>query len=364
VTHLNSAHRLELGKKAAQSGLPDVARDHFAAVLRQEPDNTQALLWLAALAPTVEESLRLFNRVLTLDPRNQHAINGIHGLRRRLALQPHLRQQQRPKRPRKSLAASAGFAVKMLLLTLVLGLLGLALGMSAGLFIPPELLAWGLPAAAAPAVETAPAPATELYLLQKGDRVPATAVERPAQVIPPLNIPPQTIDPALEPDLPVSSARPADLIGFSREPVDPALLPYRPTYAGEKWIEINVTTQEVTAWEGNVPVMSFLASTGQPEMPTVLGQYRIYWKLKKTDMFGFDYFVPEVPYAMFFHEAYALHGTYWHDLFGQPVSRGCVNLRISDAKKLFEWAGPALPPGRSQVTASYANPGTVVVVHE
>jgi lipoprotein-anchoring transpeptidase ErfK/SrfK len=81
-------------------------------------------------------------------------------------------------------------------------------------------------------------------------------------------------------------------------------------------------------------------------------------------MFGFDYYVPEVPYAMFFHEAYAVHGTYWHDLFGQPVSRGCVNLRIGDAKKLFEWAGPELPPGQSQVTASYANPGTVVVVHE
>ncbi len=44
---------------------------------------------------------------------------------------------------------------------------------------------------------------------------------------------------------------------------------------------------------------------------------------------------------MFFHEAgYAFHGTYWHDNLGTPMSRGCVNMRIEDAKWLFRWVRP------------------------
>jgi lipoprotein-anchoring transpeptidase ErfK/SrfK len=66
---------------------------------------------------------------------------------------------------------------------------------------------------------------------------------------------------------------------------------------------------------------------------------------------------------MYFHSGYALHGTYWHDNFGQPMSHGCVNLRTADAQWLFNWAGPALPAGASQVQSSSSNPGTRVVVH-
>ena len=54
-----------------------------------------------------------------------------------------------------------------------------------------------------------------------------------------------------------------------------------------------------------------------------------------------DYELPGVPWTCFFHEAgYAFHGTYWHDNFGTPMSRGCINMRIDDAKWLFRWARP------------------------
>ena len=56
-----------------------------------------------------------------------------------------------------------------------------------------------------------------------------------------------------------------------------------------------------------------------------------------------------------FYGGYALHGTYWHDKFGQPMSHGCVNLETDNAQTLFEWADPVLPPGQTQVTASTAN---------
>jgi lipoprotein-anchoring transpeptidase ErfK/SrfK len=41
---------------------------------------------------------------------------------------------------------------------------------------------------------------------------------------------------------------------------------------------------------------------------------------------------------MFFYRGYSLHGTYWHSNFGTPMSHGCVNLSIADAKWLYEWA--------------------------
>ena len=41
---------------------------------------------------------------------------------------------------------------------------------------------------------------------------------------------------------------------------------------------------------------------------------------------GYDYYLPNVPYVMYFYQGYALHGTYWHSNFGRPMSHGCVNL--------------------------------------
>lgn len=146
--------------------------------------------------------------------------------------------------------------------------------------------------------------------------------------------------------------------------VDNLPLAHQPAYPGEKWIEINVTTQQVTAWEGDTPVFTFIASTGLPNTPTVLGEYNIYWKLESTLMSGPGYYLPDVPYTMYFYGGYALHGTYWHENFGQPMSHGCVNLKTDEAQRLFEWADPVLPPGQTQVTATADNPGTLVVVHQ
>ena len=42
---------------------------------------------------------------------------------------------------------------------------------------------------------------------------------------------------------------------------------------------------------------------------------------------------------------YALHAAYWHDQFGEPMSGGCVNLSVADARWLFEWTAPAVPAG-------------------
>lgn len=112
-----------------------------------------------------------------------------------------------------------------------------------------------------------------------------------------------------------------------------------------------------------MPVYWALVSTGTRWTPTVAGRYHIYLKVRSQAMSGPGYYLPNVPYVMFFYRAYSLHGTYWHSNFGQPMSHGCVNLRTEDAQWLYEWSGPVVPAGRNSVRASDENPGTLVVVH-
>jgi lipoprotein-anchoring transpeptidase ErfK/SrfK len=130
---------------------------------------------------------------------------------------------------------------------------------------------------------------------------------------------------------------------------------------GEKWIDVDLTQQQLTAYQGNTPVFQTLVSTGLPGTPTVAGQFHIYWKLLASDMAGPGYYLPAVPYTMYFLRGYSLHGTYWHHNFGQPMSHGCVNLRTEDAKWLFDWTDPPLPAGATQVQSNGG--GTLVVVH-
>jgi len=106
----------------------------------------------------------------------------------------------------------------------------------------------------------------------------------------------------------------------------------------ERWIDIDLGNQMLYAYDGDELVGSFVVSTGTYLHPTVTGQYKIYVKYTYTDMRGDDYYLPDVPYTMYFYEGYGIHGTYWHSNFGTPMSHGCVNMITSDAQWLFNWA--------------------------
>ncbi len=112
---------------------------------------------------------------------------------------------------------------------------------------------------------------------------------------------------------------------------------------GPKWVDVNLTTQMMIAYEGETPVYSSKVSSGIPDHPTVIGTYRIYAKYLSTRMQGgtpgIDYYdIPNVPYTMYFYSGYALHGAYWHNNFGHPMSHGCVNLPVDVSKWMFDWA--------------------------
>jgi lipoprotein-anchoring transpeptidase ErfK/SrfK len=65
-------------------------------------------------------------------------------------------------------------------------------------------------------------------------------------------------------------------------------------------------------------------------------------------MSGPGYYLPDVPYTMYFYKDYGIHGTYWHNNFGTPMSHGCVNMVTAEAGWLYNWS----------------HLGIVVVVHE
>lgn len=138
---------------------------------------------------------------------------------------------------------------------------------------------------------------------------------------------------------------------------------------GEKRIEIDLSEQRLYALEGDTVIYTFLVSTGK-WAPTPTGDFRIWIKLRYSTMHGGNpadgtyYYLPNVPYVMYFNNAIGLHGTYWHNNFGTPMSHGCVNLSTIDAEKLFWWADPPLPSGKSVVHPTKETPGTRVIVRD
>jgi lipoprotein-anchoring transpeptidase ErfK/SrfK len=94
----------------------------------------------------------------------------------------------------------------------------------------------------------------------------------------------------------------------------------------------------VRAYQGNSVVRSMVVSTGIARYPTPPGRYKIYAKYPSVTMSGPGYYLTGVPHTMFYYRGYALHGTYWHNNFGTPMSHGCVNLTQNDAAWLYSWA--------------------------
>ena len=142
---------------------------------------------------------------------------------------------------------------------------------------------------------------------------------------------------------------------------------------GERWIEIDLSHQVARRVRRNASrEYVTLASTGRTRTPgpefnylTPTGLFRIRGKHLTSTMDDDapgapPYSLEDVPYVMYFHGAYAFHSAFWHDRFGRPRSHGCINLAPKDAKWLYEWSGPDLPPSWHGGSATEENPGTWV----
>ena len=133
----------------------------------------------------------------------------------------------------------------------------------------------------------------------------------------------------------VRGRAPATKPGTSTKPVT------APT--GGRWIDINLSRQRLTAYQGRTAVFSTAVSTGVAGRRTPVGRFAVRTKLRAQTMSGPGYYLPNVPYVMYFAGANAIHGTYWHKNFGHTMSHGCVNLPTSAAGWLYKWASIGTP---------------------
>ncbi len=125
------------------------------------------------------------------------------------------------------------------------------------------------------------------------------------------------------------------------EPVEIAGIPEAAT--GELWIDVNLSTEYMTVYQGSTVVLETYISSGRPGFDTPTGTFYINTMLPEQDMegvIGGEYYnVPSVPDVMYFTDVgHAIHGTYWHNNFGAPMSHGCINMPMDQAAYLYSIA--------------------------
>jgi hypothetical protein len=141
--------------------------------------------------------------------------------------------------------------------------------------------------------------------------------------------------------------------------------------ADEPWLDVELATQTLVAYQGDQPVFATLVATGVgadgTSFATPRGVHRVRGKLRAATMDNLEhtdvvpYSYEEVPFTQYIGRV-ALHGAFWHDQFGVPRSHGCINLSPADAEWLFGFTKPLLPEGDREVAATEKQPGTVVRV--
>ena len=183
-----------------------------------------------------------------------------------------------------------------------------------------------------------PVPIAEV-ILGKATRTPtATPTNTPTSTLTPTPTPTETPTPT-----PTPTYTPTPIPTDTPEPPPSGLTAPHQAFPGlpagvsanEKWVDVNLSLQSAYAYRGKTLVSSFVVSTGTWLHPTVTGTFNVYLIFRYADMAGPGYYLPDVPYVMYFYESYGLHGTYWHSNFGTPMSHGCINFTISDAGWLF-----------------------------
>lgn len=134
---------------------------------------------------------------------------------------------------------------------------------------------------------------------------------------------------------------------------------------GARWIHVDLARQVLVAYEDTRPVFATMVATGREGYATPTGTFQIQSKHVSTTMDDPNageeaYSIEDVPWTMYFEGSYALHAAFWHDRFGRVRSHGCVNLAPADARWLFTWSEPAVPPGWHGISTGGDRAGTWV----
>jgi lipoprotein-anchoring transpeptidase ErfK/SrfK len=116
--------------------------------------------------------------------------------------------------------------------------------------------------------------------------------------------------------------------------------------APNKTIDVSLSRQRMTLFEGDREVATFPVATGVRGADTPVGDFRVQYKMPVTRFVGINtvsrtrYDIPDVHWVMAFMGDYTIHGAYWRSGFGAPGSNGCVSLSDANAKIVFDWSPP------------------------
>ena len=299
------AEFMQQGQEAARAGQRARARRYFAAVLEIDPACAEAWLARASVVDDPQVAMAHLARVLELDPGNQQARAGLRSLRREAGNLPPYRGPLLPSGavsgmpvPRPLLPVSKpGASSSRSLAWTLLGVMGLVLVMA--------LLLWS------------DAPKVVVAALMPTDTPTPTPTFTPTPTPTPTYTPTPTFTPT-----PTSTPTPT----FTPSPTPTPSSTPTPVPADQsqtqKWIEIDLSQQRLYAHEGQKTVLTAVVSTGTWRYPTIPGRFRVYAKYRATRMRGPGYDLPNVPWTMYYSGNYAIHGAYWHNNFGVPMSHG------------------------------------------
>ena len=326
---------------ALKTGDKRQARSLAQQALRIDPQNHMAWMTLAVATPSPQAAMDYVQRAYRIRPDDPNVQKGLIWAKRRLAAE----KKERTAAPIITPTQKRKRSFLPYLLILIISVLGISTiayfgwsqrgGDEDTLTAVMVTMATVRKTATAPSISSSPSPQT-------------VAIESTPHPIQPKDIaanskqeawatwtttPTPTQTPTPSPTWPATFLAPQE-----------GELGKRPLNIGrnEKWIDVDLTTQTLIAYEGDTVVYETLISSGLAQHATVTGQFRVWLRFESQTMdgsrLGYDYYLENVPYVMYFFEDYALHGTFWHNNFGNPMSHGCVNMETGDAGWLFNWS--------------------------
>jgi len=131
-------------------------------------------------------------------------------------------------------------------------------------------------------------------------------------------------------------------------------------FAGHKRIEVDMSKQLLTCYEGERIAFTTLVASGlgqfegDPETDLATHREETCVLLKQASrhmcnrpykeeqtVVGDIFDLPGIPWNVFFHmSGTAIHGTYWHNDFGIRRSHGCLNVSCEAARWIYRWVHP------------------------
>ena len=329
--------------KALQNGDNLTARRWAERAAQLAPDMEEPWLILASIA-SPHASLAYLEQALKINPNNRRASIGLSWAQDRLRRQTPIASQPAapahpavvaPIRARRRRQRSSSSTLLMLIgslmaLMLMIFLVGATWMAWPGHFSKVEAFISGSTATPTPTTTAIP---TSTFTATNTTTATATKTPLPTHTSTPTrtNTPKPTRTPTRKP---------------TKKPTA------RPPANGPKRIQVSISQQHLYAYQGDVLVYSFAASTGQND-GTLTGNFSILDKIPNAYSDPWGFYMPDWM-GIYWAGAYLENGihslpvlnngqTIWGNEIGKPITYGCVVLETADADKLFNWADVGTP---------------------